>query len=140
MYYKWWILYLFLTLFTSINDNFSIFVWHHLAKIIRNLFYSYLSGYLLRKKKKKKMLPTYPKVSETDQEIPQSQTNLHTNLLHGEEEPHNNHFPVGSDKPANQIFFKHGLVICKQPPVFFCHTRIWQNHIIFPVVQKTQNH
>ena len=28
----------------------------------------------------------------------------------------------------------------KQPPVFFCHTRIWQNHIIFLVVQKTQNH
>ena len=23
---------------------------------------------------------------------------------------------------------------------FFCHTRIWQNHIIFLVVQKTQNH
>ena len=23
---------------------------------------------------------------------------------------------------------------------FFCHTRIWQNHIIFLVMQKTQNH
>ena len=31
-------------------------------------------------------------------------------------------------------------IIIKQPPVFFCHTRIWQNHIIFLVVQKTQNH
>ena len=58
------------------------------------------------------MLPTYPKVCETDQEIPQSQTNLQTNLWHREEEPHNNYLPVWSDKPTNQIFFKHGLVIC----------------------------
>ena len=61
------------------------------------------------KKKKKKMLPTYPEVNETDQEISQSQTNLQTNLWHCEKEPHNNHLPVGSDKPN---IFKHGLVIC----------------------------
>ena len=50
------------------------------------------------------MLPTHLKVSETDQEIPQSQTNLQTNLWHREEEPHSNHLQVGSDKPTKQIF------------------------------------
>ena len=28
----------------------------------------------------------------------------------------------------------------EQPPVIFCHTRIWQKHIILLVVQKTKNH
>ena len=37
----------------------------------------------------------------------------------------------------NNVYFEN---MVKQPPVFFCHTRIWQNHIIFLVVQKTQNH
>ena len=50
---------------------------------------------------------------------------------------------VGSNNFSAQfikIILHYKKIGYKQPPVFFCHTRIWQNHIIFLVVQKALNH